>query len=194
MAQTVCPKCGSTNVGTSTAHKLKKGATYAADFALGYLFGDAAVNVMSETGGVSDNVSIKKEFQCRNCGYIWKDDGVDRVPDEVLIRQMTQLHTQYKSQAQSALIWGVVSAIVTVFCAGYCFINDFTSKAMENNWLWGDIEVTHYNWTWLLLCIVGICTFINTNSKIKTYTSTNKIAQEIGNMTVTDFRYSNYRR
>ena len=34
MAQTVCPKCGSTNVGTSTAHKLKKGATYAADFAL----------------------------------------------------------------------------------------------------------------------------------------------------------------
>ena len=106
MAQTVCPKCGSTNVGTSTAHKLKKGATYAADFALGYLFGDAAVNVMSETGGVSDNVSIKKEFQCRNCGYIWKDDGVDRVPDEVLIRQMTQLHTQYKSQAQSALIWG----------------------------------------------------------------------------------------
>ncbi|MBQ9820679.1 MAG: hypothetical protein IJM58_01005 [Muribaculaceae bacterium] len=194
MAQTVCPKCGSTNVGTSTAHKLKKGATYAADFALGYLFGDAAVNVMSETGGVSDNVSIKKEFQCRNCGYIWKDDGVDRVPDEVLIRQMTQLHTQYKSQAQSALIWGVVSAIVTVFCAGYCFINDFTSKAMENNWLWGDIEVTHYNWTWLLLCIVGICTFINTNSKIKTYTSANKIAQEIGNMTVTDFRYSNYRR
>jgi len=194
MAQTVCPKCGSTNVGTSTAHKLKKGATYAADFALGYLFGDAAVNVMSETGGVSDNVSIKKEFQCRNCGYIWKDDGVDRVPDEVLIRQMTQLHTQYKSQAQSALIWGIVSAIVTVFCAGYCFINDFTSKAMENNWLWGDIEVTHYNWTWLLLCIVGICTFINTNSKIKTYTSANKIAQEIGNMTVTDFRYSNYRR
>ena len=65
---------------------------------------------------------------------------------------------------------------------------------MENNWLWGDIEVTHYNWTWLLLCIVGICTFINTNSKIKTYTSANKIAQEIGNMTVTDFRYSNYRR
>lgn len=194
MAQTVCPKCGSTNVGTSTAHKLKKGATYAADFALGYLFGDAAVNVMSETGGVSDNVSIKKEFQCRNCGYIWKDDGVDRVPDEVLIRQMTQLHTQYKSQAQSALIWGIVSAIVTVFCAGYCFINDFTSRAMENNWLWGDIEVTHYNWTWLLLCIVGICTFINTNSKIKTYTSANKIAQEIGNMTVTDFRYSNYRR
>ena len=194
MTQTACPKCGSTNVGTSTAHKLKKGATYAADFALGYLFGEAAVNVMAETGGVSDNVSIKKEFQCRNCGYIWKDDGVDRVPDVVLIRQMTQLHTQYKSQAQSALIWGIVSAVVTVFCAGYCFINDFTSKAMENNWLWGNIEVTHYNWTWLLFCIVGICTLINTYSKIKAYNAANKIAQEIGKMTVSDFRYSSYRQ
>ncbi len=193
MTQTVCPKCGSTNVGTSTAHKLKKGATYAADFALGFLFGETAVDVMSETGGVSDNVSIKKEFQCRNCGYIWKDDGVDRVPDEVLIRQMTQLHTQYKSQAQSALIWGIVSAVVTVFCVGYCFINDFTSKAMENNWLWGNIEVTHYNWTWLLFCIVGICTLFNTSSKFKTYNAANKIAEEIGGMTVTDFRYSSYR-
>lgn len=116
MAQTVCPKCGSTNVGTSTAHKLKKGATYAADFALGYLFGDAAVNVMSETGGVSDNVSIKKEFQCRNCGYIWKDDGVDRVPDEVLIRQMTQLHSIQITGSVSSNLGGCFSYRHSILC------------------------------------------------------------------------------
>lgn len=194
MAQNVCPKCGSTNVGTSTAHKLKKGATYAADFALGFLFGETAVDVMSQTGGVSDNVNIKKEYQCRSCGYTWTDDGVDRVPDEVLIRQMNQLISRYKSEAQSALTWTVISGIATVGCAFYCFTNDLSSRGMQHNWLFGDIEVVNTNWTWLLLCIVGICTLINTYNKFNTYNASRQKAQEIGNMTVSDFRYSNYRQ
>lgn len=70
-----CPICGSTNVDTTTSHKIKKGATYVADFALGFLFGKAAVNVMQETGGVSDNVNIKKEYECKSCGHVWKEDG-----------------------------------------------------------------------------------------------------------------------
>ncbi len=86
MAQKVCcPKCGYTNVGTSTAYKLKKGATYAADFALGYIEGRTGVDVTSETGSVSDNVKIEKEYECKICGYTWKgevDENDNRYPSQ----------------------------------------------------------------------------------------------------------------
>ena len=195
MAQNICPKCGSTNVGTSTAHKLKKGATYAADFALGYLFGEAAVDVMSQTGGVSDNVKIEKEYECKSCGYIWKGAATgDQVPDHILQDQKNRLVTRYKSTASSKRNSTLLYGIATAACACYCFVNDFTSKGMEHNWLFGDMEVTHYNWLWLLLCIVGICTLIGAWSSYSEYSSINNTANELDQMSVAEFRTSKYRQ
>ena len=127
MAQIICPKCGSSNIGSSAAHKFKKGATYAADVALGYIGGyyggDLAVDVLSKTGGVSGNVSIKKEYECRDCGYIWKGEDVVRIPDHVIQQQKDKLEAMNKANANSSLKWGVIYGLVTAVCALYCFCN-----------------------------------------------------------------------
>ena len=188
----ICPKCGSTNIGTSAAHKLKKGLTYAADFALGYYGGDLAVDIMSETGGVSDNVSIKKEYKCRNCGYIWKGEGVSRIPDYVLQQQKDKLEAMNKANARSSLKWGVIYGLVTVFCAFYCIVHDLTTTTMEDVWLLGNTEVAHVDWWWLLLFIVGICTAVCTYSKINDYNLHNTSAKELNQMSVSEFRTSRY--
>lgn len=192
MAQTVCPKCGSTNVGTTTAHKLKKGATYAADFALGFLFGEAAVDVMSETGGVSDNVSIKKEFQCRNCGYVWKDDGIDRVPDHILQEQKNHLAIAYHTEAKSYLNKGIVWGIITAACGLYCLIQP--SRTLDTFWF-GDSATTYsLSFTWLFICILGVVGIFKTINKISKYNEKNGISTHLSNMSVTEFRTSSYRQ
>jgi len=76
MANYRCPRCGSSNVGTSTMHKAKKFAAYAGDFLMGYgaaRYGGAeAVDALVENGGFSD-IEFAKELECKNCGFIWKE-------------------------------------------------------------------------------------------------------------------------
>lgn len=197
--QNVCPKCGSTDVGTSTAHKFKKGAAYVADFAVGavagyFLGAEGASNVLSETGAVSDNVHIEKEYECRSCGYIWKGEGTQMIPDYIIQEHKDKLEADMKSEAQKSGLWTIIYGIATIICGYYCIVNDFTSKAMEHNWLFGDMEVTNYNWLWLLLFIVGICTAFAAYGKFVDYSESSKTAREVSNMSVAEFRRSKYLR
>lgn len=196
MAQIICPKCGSSNIGSSPAHKFKKGATYAADVALGYIGGyyggDLAVDVLSKTGGVSGNVSIKKEYECRDCGYIWKGEDVVRIPDHVIQQQKDKLEAMNKANANSSLKWGVIYGLVTAVCALYCFVHDLTTTTREDVWLLGNTEVAHVDWLWLLLFIVGICTAVSTYSKIKDYNLHDKSAKKLNQMSISEFRTSRY--
>ena len=78
-----CPNCGSANVGTTTEYKAKKALAMAGDFVVGFgaarLFGaEAAQNLLSETGAVSDNIEIAKELECKSCGFTW-EEGTERL-------------------------------------------------------------------------------------------------------------------
>ncbi|MBR5674548.1 MAG: hypothetical protein IKW97_09125 [Muribaculaceae bacterium] len=196
MAQNICPKCGSTNIGTSAAHKFKKGATYAADAALGliggYYGGDLAVEVLSKTGGISDNVSFTKEYQCRDCGYIWKGEDAGRIPDHVIQQQKDRLEAMNKTNARSCLKWGIIYGLVTAVCAFYCLVYDLTTTTMEDTLLFGNTQVAHVDWLWLLLFIVGICTAFCTYSKLKDYNLHDKSAKELNQMSISEFRTSRY--
>jgi len=68
-----CPRCGSTNTDTSVDYKIKKGLGYAAEFGIGYLagryLGDAGVTLVEDVS-IADGVD--KEWQCNDCGHIWR--------------------------------------------------------------------------------------------------------------------------
>lgn len=68
-----CPRCGSTNTGTSVDYKIKKGLGYAAEFGIGFLagryLGEAGVD-LAEDISIADGVD--KEWQCNDCGHIWR--------------------------------------------------------------------------------------------------------------------------
>lgn len=68
-----CPRCGSTNTGTSVDYKIKKGLGYAAEFGIGFLagryLGEAGVDLVEDIS-IADGVD--KEWQCNDCGHIWR--------------------------------------------------------------------------------------------------------------------------
>ena len=68
-----CPRCGSTNTGTSVDYKIKKGLGYAAEFGIGFLagrfFGEAGADMVEDVS-IADGVD--KEWQCNDCGHIWR--------------------------------------------------------------------------------------------------------------------------
>ena len=71
-----CPRCGSRNTGTSLDYKIKKGLSYAGEFAIGY----GAGYFLGEAGGelVSDvnlHDKVEKEYECSDCGYKWQGSG-----------------------------------------------------------------------------------------------------------------------
>ena len=84
MADIKCPRCGSKDISTSSAYKIKKGLGYTAEFATGfglqYYAGDIG-------GKVAKNISIAdkvgKEWECNNCHLVWKDNEIvrDIIPD-----------------------------------------------------------------------------------------------------------------
>lgn len=193
-----CPKCGSTNVGTSTLHKAKKTLAFLGDFAAGYYGGQEAVNIVSEHGGFSD-IQFAKELECKNCGYKWKDNGVaqglaDTVPDHVLEEQKDELAEEYRSKAKSGLMWSIIYALVAGLCGFYCFTHDLSSQRVEDTWL-GTFTVTDYNWTWIFLFLVGIVCAICAFAKFSgDYSENNKIAKKLERMSVALFRTSKYRK
>ena len=73
-----CPRCGSRNVSTSLDYKIKKGLRYAGEFAIGYgagyLLGGLGLGSVAEdlVGDVNLHDKVEKEYECNNCGHIWK--------------------------------------------------------------------------------------------------------------------------
>lgn len=201
MANYRCPRCGSSNVGTSTMHKAKKFAAYAGDFLMGYgaaRYGGAeAVDALVENGGFS-NIEFAKELECKNCGYKWKDNGdqglADTIPDHVIEEQKDELEQEYRSKAKSGLTWSVINAVVAGLCGYYCYTHDASSQRVDDTFL-GTFTVTDYNWTWIFLCIIGIFCAIFAITKFSgDYCDNNKIANKLERMSVASFRTSKYRK
>lgn len=197
MALKICPRCASTNVGTSTNYKLKKGASYAADFTAGYLFGETALDVMSETGGVSDNVNIAKEYQCKDCGFKWKATDADRLTVEEIERQKRSLEARYLLTAYESKRKWIIGLILTVIGAGlvylYIFKDSFDSYNPYDNGItfYSIISSSVFEWTSNIILMTGV--IMSYGYFFKNYLPARSAAKRINKMTVSQFLNSEYR-
>lgn len=200
MALKICPRCTSTNVGTSTDYKIKKGATYAADFAAGYVFGETAMDVMSETGGVSDNMNIAKEFQCKDCGFKWKVTDADRLTIEEIEKQKRYLEARYWLTANDSKKKWIIGLILTIIGMGfvYLYIDKDTFYTINDRdpyydgiTLYSILSSTFFEWTSNIMLITGaIMSYVYL---FKNYLPARSAAKRINKMTVSQFLNSEYR-
>lgn len=197
MALKICPRCASTNVGTSTNYKLKKGAAYAADFTAGYLFGETALDVMSDTGGVSDNVNIAKEYECKDCGFRWQATDADRLTVEEIERQKRSLETRYWLTAYDSKRKWIIGLILTVIGAGCVYL--YISKDSFYHYNPYDDGITLYSilsssvfeWTSNMILLAGV--IMSYGYFFKNYLPARSAAKRIKKMTVSQFLKSEYR-
>lgn len=209
MAEYKCPKCGSTNVGTSTLHKAKKTLAFLGDFAAGYYGGQEAINLVSEHGGFSD-IQFAKELECQACGFRWKvndpkpsqyqqafqgyipQPAVDTVPDYVLDKQKHDLEDSYRSKLNSRLIWIIICVVVACLSAFYCITNNISSNHIQDT-LFGKMEVPETNWLWILLFIFAVISVIIIITKSGSYNKYKRELKRLQRMSIQEFRSSWYR-
>ena len=136
------------------------------------------------------------EFQCSQCGATWKrtyEKGVDITTDAVLKWQKDSIVEKFRSEARSSLITAVICGIISFYCGIYCVIKDSGSKHMENTFLFGWQEVIDVNWTWWFLFIIGIISIIITFYNGSKSHDKSAEADNLENMSISEFRHSNYR-
>ena len=136
---------------------------------------------VSESVDMSMYSSLPFEFKCSHCGNTWRRTylkGVDFATDSVLEWQKNQLVESIRSSSDTALKITVVSGIISIPCAIYCF----TPFSDNPDYL-----------IWWLILIIGMPTLcITLNYAMKSYRK-KKEADELDNMTVSVFRRSSYR-
>lgn len=169
---------------------------------IGYIFG-LIVSSSETVSNVTDDVdrrlysSTEFQFDCPCCGYSWMRtfrNGVDTTPDSIIAKQQADLVSVIRNSAFSNTVWAVIWGIITLACSYYCYSHKAWTTYMEYNWLLGkDIECTDYNGRWYLLFFLAFVFFLPTMYCI--YNAIDKFieAKGIEEMTLTDFRNSNYR-
>lgn len=169
---------------------------------IGYIFG-LIVSSSEAVSNVTDDVdrrlysSTEFQFDCPCCGYSWMRtfrNGVDTTPDSIIAKQQADLVSVIRNSAFSNTVWAVIWGIITLACSYYCYSHKAWTTYMEYNWLLGkDIECTDYNGRWYLLFFLAFVFFLPTMYCI--YNAIDKFieAKGIEEMTLTDFRNSNYR-
>lgn len=139
--------------------------------------------------------SIPFEFKCSHCGNSWKrtyEKGVDFTTDSVLKWQKDRLIKVLRNDADSNTIYAVICGVTAVACASYCFTHESSSTHMEEVFFF-NMQVTDTNWTWWLLCIIGMGTLYHSiNCGIKSRNQKQE-ADNLEKMSVSSFRHSNYR-
>lgn len=70
-----CPRCGSAKTRTSDDYRAKAGARMAGGIVLGALLGNYTNFNFTQTyyakQRFKQSIKIEKQYQCKNCGYIW---------------------------------------------------------------------------------------------------------------------------
>lgn len=152
-----CPRCKSRAVkyvAPKEKSTLQKGLEMAGAFAEGYFIGTDG----SITEWISNSIndpSKQDKFFCSDCQHSWKiANMVDETPIEVLEKEKKERISQFRSNAALSILGTVVLLAVTVWSFHYCWVNDFTSTHINNTWLFGDVEVTDYHWSWLFVGIL----------------------------------------
>ena len=216
MSSIRCPKCGSTDVSTTSDYKWKKVGGYAADmataFAAGYFLGDLG-NPIAENVNIAGSVS--KEWECQRCHYVWnenqkninqKKDRTVFVPDSFVQQEKDALERRLKPTPPSVSLGGIISSsilvCITFVCLWYCCVNEPWTKIMKDDW-WGMHEDYEYHFLWfvvgflflgfLLSSIIVISVNVSKHSKAKKeYAFANAKYNLVKNMSLNQFRMSSY--
>ena len=136
-------------------------------------------------------------FDCPRGGHSWQktyQNGADTVPDAILEKQKSDLVQRLRSDAGASIIGAVVFGLATAASAYYCLSHESSSTYTKNVWLIGDTEVTDYNWTWWLLCLVAVVCFFVAFSSASSVVSKKEEAKAVEQMSTDEYRHSAYRK
>ncbi len=207
-----CPKCGSFTEGFPVYEIKRQGVRTGVKFAtkkvliylitpivgtfifpvfgtiLGVIIAFVIASYVCKTAeNITDSVDLSMysstpfEFSCPHCGVTWNrtyEKGVDFTTDSVLEWQKDGLVDNIRSDAGSARTIAIITGIISIPCAFYCL----THLTNQSEYL-----------LWWLVFIIGMPALcITISNGIKSYNK-NQEADELENMTISEFRHSPYR-
>lgn len=169
---------------------------------VGYVIGllvssSSTVNDMTDSVDQQLYSSTLFRFDCPRCGQSWQktyQNGADTVPDAVLEKQKSDLLQRLRGDAGAGITSAVVFGLMAAASAYYCLSHESSSTHTKNVWLIGDTEVTDYNWTWWLLCLVAVVCFFVAFSFVSSVVSKRAEAKTVEQMSVDEYRHSAYRK
>lgn len=147
-----CPQCNSNQVGNLTVKPksgFQKGAELAGYVAENYVIGTDYFGITEKISNFIYDPEKQNKFYCKECKHAWKNPNmVDETPIEVLEQEKRMRISSLQSSRVLQILGGIVCSAIGIWAFYYCWVNDFTSKRMQNVWPWGEIEVTDYHWGW----------------------------------------------
>ncbi|MDE6383976.1 MAG: hypothetical protein K2K79_06470 [Paramuribaculum sp.] len=191
-----CPHCKSRAVIKIPPKKKSMGQQ-----ALEVLGGAAEAYYLGTDGSItewiSNNIndpSKQPKYRCTSCNGVWNNPNlVDETPLPVLEEEKKDAISRFKSAVWWDIIIFLIPLAITIWSFHYCWINDFTSKRMEDNWLMGTIEVTDYHWLWPLVGIIFIVSAIFTFKCFNSISEDYNAVKRLKSMSLESFRWSKLR-
>ena len=201
MADIKCPRCGSKDISTSSAYKVKKGLGYAAEFATGfglqYYAGDVGGTVAKQIS-IADKVG--KEWECNNCHLIWKDnENVRDIIPDAFIQQYKNTMVKTLMPTKAGVVMSFfppsISALITYGCWFYCHTHEAYTTYMAHS-IFGDYEDHNYSFMWyflgFLMIVFGIVTIVVACIIFSSLISNYEKAKNIEEMTLEQFKASEH--
>lgn len=104
-----------------------------------------------------NNIQNYKFKICQSCGLEWNASKFNN--SRVLsIVEKVKLDNYKKNRDKSVnnLIWTVVFGLITFLCGFYCFTHNSSTKEIVDDWIFGPIETTNFNFLWYFLGLILI--------------------------------------
>ena len=160
-----------------------------------FFFGNATSNVVEEIDQeLYSNTTYK--FECPRCGREWQkifSNKADTATDEMLENKRQELVNGKTGMMVLYAILFVIAGLITWGCYHYCQVHESSTTYMDTAWLIGEYERTDYHWGWYIMGFFGILAGIGTIACFFAFITTWSERGDIKNMSISEFRNSEYR-
>ena len=162
---------------------------------ISFFFGNATNNVVEVIDQeLYSNTTYK--FECPRCGRVWQKiytNKSDTATDEMLENKRQELVNGKTGMMVLYAILFIIAGLATWGCYHYCQVHESSTTYMDTAWLIGEYERTDYHWGWYIMGFLGILVGIGTVILFFAFVTTWIERSEIKNMSISEFRNSEYR-